>query len=232
MQKELIFHQLFEKESSTYTYLLGDGLTREAIIIDPVLETVDRDLKLIEDLGLKLKYIFETHVHADHITGSGTLRKKTGAKICVNSAYNIECADLQLNEGDELNFGQNVITAMTTPGHTAGCMTYKLYDMVFTGDTLLVRGCGRTDFQDGCCEKLFNSVREKLFTLPDETIVYPAHDYKGFTSTTIGDEKKLNPRLNVNINQEQFSDIMKNLNLAYPKKIKESVPANLHCGIV
>lgn len=231
MKPEIIFNQLFEKESSTYTYLIGDSVSREAIIIDPVVEMVERDLKLLGELGLKLKYILDTHVHADHITGSGELKKRTGAKICINAAYEMSCPDIFLKDGQVLSFGSFEITAISTPGHTKGCMAFHFKNMIFTGDALLVRGCGRTDFQDGSSEKLFMSVREKLFSLPDETIVYPAHDYKGFTSTSIGLEKKNNPRLNLSLAQNDFVKIMAELHLAYPQKIQEAVPANLLCGI-
>lgn len=232
MESEMIFYQLFEKETSTYTYLLGDPETKEAVLIDPVLETVDRDIHLIQELGLKLKYVLDTHVHADHITGSGEIRKKTGAKIGVSAEYNITCPDLKLNDGDEVRFGKYVIKVIHTPGHTNGCLSYQTGNKIFTGDALLVRSCGRTDFQAGSSEKLFHSVRDRIFKLPDDTVVYPAHDYKGFTKSQVGVEKKLNPRLNLNISKEQFIDIMANLKLPYPAKIKESVPANLQCGLL
>ena len=228
---DLIFHQLFEKETSTYTYLIADPQTREAVIIDPVIETVDRDVKLISELDLKLKYVLDTHVHADHVTASGELRKRTGAKVGVSSAYDLSCPDLHLEDNQELPLGKMTIKVINTPGHTSGCITYKIGNMIFTGDALLIRGCGRTDFQEGSSNKLFNSVREKLFTLPDETIVYPAHDYKGFTSTTVGLEKRLNPRLKLDINNDEFNTIMANLKLPYPKKIDEAVPANIQCGL-
>jgi len=232
MESQIIFYQLFEKETSTYTYLLGDPDTKEAVLIDPVIETVDRDVKLIEELGLKLKYILDTHVHADHITGSGEIRNRTGAKIGVSSAYNITCPDLQLNDQDEIHFGKHVIKVIHTPGHTSGCLSYQVGNMVFTGDALLVRSCGRTDFQGGSSEQLFHSVRDRIFSLSDETIIYPAHDYKGFTKSQVGVEKKLNPRLNLDIKKDEFIEIMANLKLPYPNKIKESVPANLQCGIL
>lgn len=231
MEDNLIFHQLFEKETSSYTYLLGDAETKEAILIDPVVEMVERDLQLIKDLDLKLKYILDTHVHADHITASGELRNRTGAKTGLSSAYDMACPDLHIEDGQEIKFGPFIIKAIHTPGHTSGCLSYQLGDKVFTGDALLIRGCGRTDFQEGSSEKLFHSVREKLFLLPETTIVYPAHDYKGFMKTSIGVEKRLNPRLNTNISKEKFIDIMENLKLAYPKKIQEAVPANLQCGL-
>ena len=232
MKSNLIFYQLFEKETSTYTYLIGDPLTKEAILIDPVIEMVDRDTKLLNELDLKLKYILDTHVHADHVTSSGELRKRTGAKVGVSSAYDLSCADLHLEDGQELKLGEHTIKVIHTPGHTSGCLTYQLGDMIFTGDALLIRGCGRTDFQEGSSEKLFSSVREKLFNLPDETIIYPGHDYKGLTKSTIAQEKKWNSRLNTSISKVEFINIMKNLKLAQPKKIDEAVPANLVCGIV
>ncbi len=231
MNEDMIFYQLFEKETSTYTYLLADADSKEAILIDPVLEMVERDLQLIGDLKLNLKFILDTHVHADHISASGELRTKTGAKIGLSSVYDLACTDLHLEDGQEIKFGRFTVKVIHTPGHTSGCLSYLIENMVFTGDALLVRGCGRTDFQEGSSDKLFHSVREKIFSLSDNTAVYPAHDYKGFTKTLIGLEKKFNPRLNLEISKEKFVEIMKNLKLPYPKKIKESVPANLQCGL-
>ena len=227
----MIFHQLFEKESSTYTYLLADADSKEAVIIDPVLETVERDFKLITELGLTLKYILDTHVHADHITSSGELRKRTGAKIALSAVYGLGCPDLALEDGQELKFGKHSLKAIHTPGHTSGCMTYQVENKLFTGDALLIRGCGRTDFQEGSAEQLFNSVREKIFKHPEDFMIYPAHDYKGFTSTRIGDEMKLNPRLKMSVSKDEFIQIMDNLHLDYPKKIQQAVPANQTCGI-
>lgn len=231
MQHGLIFFQLFEKESSTYTYLLGDPVSTEAVLIDPVHETVERDLKLISDLGLKLKYVLETHVHADHITGSGEIRNRTGAQIALNAAYGAACTDIALTEGKELSFGQHKVKALATPGHTVGCVTYSIQNMLFTGDALLIRGCGRTDFQGGSSEALFHSVRDKIFAHPDDFYIYPAHDYKGFTRTTVGIEKKLNPRLKLENSMDDFVKIMSELKLDYPKKIQVAVPANMQCGL-
>ena len=231
MQNSLIFYQLFEKESSTYTYLLGDVKSADAVIIDPVQETVERDLKLISDLGLKLKYILETHVHADHVTGSGLLRNRTGAQIVLGAANKSECADIAFKDHDRISFGSHSITGLATPGHTKGCMTYHLDNMLFTGDALLIRGCGRTDFQEGSSETLFHSVRDKIFSFPDDTYIYPAHDYKGFTRSTVGMEKKLNPRLKLENSEEDFVKIMADLKLDYPKKIQVAVPSNMQCGL-
>lgn len=230
MNKEISLFQFQEPESSTYTYVLADVESREAVIIDPVIETVERDVHFIHSRGLRLKYILDTHLHADHITGSGELRNRTGAKIALSSVYHLSCPDIALNDGDELPFGSFKIKAISTPGHTAGCMSFLVEGMLFTGDCLLIRGCGRTDFQDGNSRELFHSVRDKLFSLPNDTIIYPAHDYKGKTSSTVGEEKRENPRLNLSVSEEDFVTLMENLNLAYPKKILEAVPANKLCG--
>lgn len=230
MNKDIIFHQLFEPESSTYTYIIADKKTKQAAIIDPVLETVDRDLKLINELGLNLQYVLDTHIHADHITGAGEIRKRTSAKTAVSQNANVDCVDIPLEDGQELLLGDKKITVISTPGHTNTCLTYAFEGAIFTGDALLIRGCGRTDFQQGSSDKLFESVREKLFKLPDETVIYPGHDYRGFTSSTVGLEKAHNPRLNLSISKDEFKRIMSELKLANPKKIHEAVPANLACG--
>lgn len=227
---QIIFHQMFEAESSTYTYLIADKKTKEAAIIDPVLETVDRDIKLIEELGLKLVYVLDTHIHADHITGAAEIRKRLGAKTGVSFDANVSCVDIPLEDGQELLLGDKVIKVIATPGHTDTCLTYAFEGMIFTGDALLIRTCGRTDFQQGSSEKLFSSVRDKLFQLPGETKVYPAHDYRGHTSSTVDAEKKFNTRLNETISLAEFKKIMSELKLANPKKIHEAVPANLACG--
>ena len=231
MGSDIIFHQLYESESSTYTYLIADKKTREAAIIDPVLETIERDLKLIKELDLKLMYILDTHIHADHITGAGILRKRTQAKTAVSEDAHVDCIDIPLTDGQELFLGDKKIKAISTPGHTNTCLTYLFEGMLFTGDALLIRGCGRTDFQQGSAEKLFNSVHDKLYKLADDTVIYPAHDYHGQTSTTIGLEKKFNPRLGQDKSENEFKKIMAELKLANPKKIHEAVPANLACGL-
>lgn len=230
VNSNIIFHQLFEPESSTYTYIIADKKTKEAAIIDPVLETVDRDLKLIDELGLKLIYALDTHIHADHITGAGELRKRLGIKTAVSSAAEVACVDIPLDDGQELLLGDKTIKVIATPGHTNTCLTYAFEGMIFTGDALLIRSCGRTDFQQGDSAKLYHSVREKLFKLPEDTVIYPGHDYRGHTSSTVGSEKRHNARLNERISLDDFKKIMSELKLANPKKIHEAVPANLACG--
>jgi sulfur dioxygenase len=227
----MIFYQLIDSETSTYTYLLADEMTKEAVIIDTVLENVDRDLKLISEMGLNLKYIIDTHIHADHITGSGEIRKITGAKTAISSEALVPCADLALKGGDEIKFGKYSLKAIATPGHTNSCMSFLIDGMIFTGDVLLIHGTGRTDFQQGDPKKMYESINDKIFTLPNETIIYPAHDYKGLTYTTVELEKKFNPRIGNNRTLAEFTEIMNNLKLAQPKKIDIAVPANKLCGL-
>jgi glyoxylase-like metal-dependent hydrolase (beta-lactamase superfamily II) len=226
----VIFYQLFDLESSTYTYLVGDAVSKEAALIDPVLECMERDLKLVNDLGLTLKYVLDTHVHADHITGAGEIRARTGAKsgICAKAA--VDCADLALADGARLYLGQKCIVAIATPGHTNTCMSFLFEGAVFTGDALLIRATGRTDFQQGSAARLYESISKILFMLPENTMVYPGHDYNGQTSSTIGLEKKYNPRIHSGTSEAEFLEIMANLKLSDPKKMKEAVPANLMCG--
>ncbi|KAJ8289706.1 hypothetical protein GJAV_G00004350 [Gymnothorax javanicus] len=229
--KSLIFRQLFESVSCTYTYLLGDEESREAVLIDPVLETVDRDVKLIEELGLTLKVAANTHCHADHITGTGLLKKKVyGCKSAI-SRLSGAAADILLSEGEHITFGKHALIVRETPGHTDGCVTYVLHDesMAFTGDALLIRGCGRTDFQQGCAKRLYESVHKRIFTLPGHCLLYPAHDYKGQTVSTVTEERKFNPRLTKTL--DEFVNIMNNLNLPKPAQIDIAVPANLVCGL-
>ncbi|XP_020233620.1 persulfide dioxygenase ETHE1 homolog, mitochondrial [Cajanus cajan] len=235
----LLFRQLFEKESSTYTYLLADAShpQKPALLIDPVDRTVDRDLSLIEQLGLKLVYAMNTHVHADHVTGTGLIKSKVPDVKSVISKASGATADLYVEPGDKVHFGDLFLEVRATPGHTKGCVTYVTGDtpgqpqprMAFTGDTLLIRGCGRTDFQGGSSEQLYKSIHSQIFTLPKSTLIFPAHDYKGFTVSTVGEEMQYNPRLTKD--EETFKNIMANLNLSYPKMIDVAVPANMVCGI-
>ncbi|GAB2236216.1 hypothetical protein Droror1_Dr00027955 [Drosera rotundifolia] len=238
-KKKLLFRQLFEKESSTYTYLLADAShpDKPALLIDPVDRTGDRDLSLARDLGLKLIYAMNTHVHADHVTGSGLIKSKVpGVKSIISKASNA-VADIHVGPGDIIRFGDLFLEVRPTPGHTSGCVTYVTGDapdqpqprMAFTGDALLIRGCGRTDFQGGSSSLLYHSVYSQIFTLPKDTLLYPAHDYKGFTVSTVGEEMEYNPRLTKD--EETFKDIMKNLNLSYPKMMDIAVPANMVCGL-
>ncbi|MEW5852589.1 MAG: MBL fold metallo-hydrolase [Myxococcota bacterium] len=225
----MLFRQLFDQESSTYTYLLADPTTHEAVLIDPVREQVERDLRLIRELGLTLKYVLETHVHADHVTAAGLLREQTGA-LTVASEVGAPCVDLKLRHGDVLRVGNVAITALATPGHTDDGMSFHVNGMVFTGDTLLVRGCGRSDFQNGNPYQLHDSITRVLFALPDDTVVYPGHDYKGFTSTSIREEKLFNPRVAAKT-RDEFVAIMNGLGLPPPRKLREAVPANRACGM-
>lgn len=225
-----LFRQLFDPESSTYTYIIADEESREAVIIDSVKTHKDSYLELLDELGLKLRWILETHVHADHITAAGELRDDTGATTAVGVNCGAECAMRQLQDGDKLEFGGEVIEVINTPGHTAGSVSYLWRDRVFTGDALLIGGCGRTDFQEGSAKTLYHSVTERLFTLPGETLVYPGHDYKGRTVSSIAEERNTNPRL-ADKSMEEFVEIMDNLNLARPKLIDEAVPANKVCGM-
>lgn len=230
MTAGLFFRQLFESESSTYTYLLADRASKEAILIDPVYETAERDWRLINELGFSLKYIFETHVHADHVTGAAQLKKRCAAKTVVGEGSKIACADILVKDEQVFTFGAFKIRAMATPGHTDSCTSYVVEDMVFTGDALLIRGTGRTDFQQGSSPRLYQSIMKKLFTLPDSTLVYPAHDYTGTTASSIGEEKKLNPRVGNGKSEADFVSIMSALELTPPKKIHIALPANLKCG--
>ena len=222
-------HQFFDAESSTYTYVLVDPDSRDAVMIDPVDTQFDVYSALLDREGLRLRYVLETHTHADHITGSSLLRESTGAQAAAPLACGIVTADLQLEDGEALRFGGETIRALHTPGHTAGSMSYRWRDAVFTGDSLLIGGCGRTDFQSGDAGALFDSITQKLFALPDATTVYPGHDYKGRTSSTIGDEKRDNPRL-ARRTREAFIQLMSELRLPRPRMMDVAVPANLRSG--
>jgi len=228
----LTFRQLFDPQSSTYTYLLADPATRQAILIDPVFEQVRRDVALIEELGLKLLWTLDTHVHADHVTGAWLLRERLGSRIAVGAASGAEGADRAIEPGGRVVFGKRYLEARATPGHTNGCLTYVLDDRsrAFTGDAVLIRGCGRTDFQQGSARMLYRSVREQIYSLPDDCLIYPAHDYRGLTSSSVGEERRYNPRLGEAVGEGDFVGYMENLGLAHPKQMEVAVPANLQCG--
>ncbi|WP_016952604.1 MBL fold metallo-hydrolase [Anabaena sp. PCC 7108] len=226
----MLFRQLFDPETSTYTYLIADLVRKEAILVDPVLEQVKRDRTLLKELGLTLKYCLETHIHADHITGTGKLREMTGCLGVVPAHAHAACADRFINDGEILALGNVNIEAIAIPGHTNSHNAYLVNGThLLTGDGLLIRGCGRTDFQSGNAGVMYDAITKKLFTLSDQTLVYPGHDYKGQTVSTIGEEKQWNSRL-VGKNRDQFIELMANLNLPNPKKIMEAVPANQRCG--
>ncbi|MEY3012949.1 MAG: hypothetical protein RIT45_1684 [Pseudomonadota bacterium] len=230
----MLFRQLFHPDTSTYTYLLADEATREAVLIDPVRDTIDRDVELIDQLGLKLLYTLETHVHADHVTSSGLLRHRLGSRSVVSEHGGAGCADILVKDGDTIRFGNHALEARHTPGHTNGDITYVCNNlkMAFTGDTLLIRGCGRTDFQQGDASALYHSVNDKIFTLPDDCQLYPGHDYKGRTVTTVREEKLFNPRLGGGKTESEFVALMNELKLAKPARIDVAVPANLRCGLL
>ena len=226
----MIFRQLFDPISSTYTYLLGDEETGKAVLVDPVLPAWQRDLRLLRELGLELAYTVETHVHADHITSARRLRRETGSRIVYPAVNHPPCIDERMEEGKPLQVGGLRIDGLYTPGHTDDHFSYLVDGKVLTGDALLIDGCGRTDFQNGDADTLYRSVREKLFQLPGDTLVYPCHDYQGRRVSNIAQEKQRNPRLGGERTVEEFRALMANLNLPYPKFIDFAVPGNRACG--
>jgi sulfur dioxygenase len=228
----LIFRQLFDPQSGSYSYLLADPARAEAILIDPVFEQARRDMALIRELDLTLLATVETHVHADHVTGAGFLRRRLKSKVAVPAGSGVEGADLYLSQGDQIKFGSRFLETRATPGHTRACKTYVLDNetMGFTGDCLLIRGSGRTDFQGGDARTLYRSVRTQIFTLPDSCLLYPAHDYRGLTVTSVAEEARYNPRLGGALSENDFAGFMANLKLGHPKKLDIAVPANLRCG--
>lgn len=228
----LIFRQLFDPQSSTYTYLLGDVRSREAVLIDTVFEQARRDAALLSELDLRLNCTLETHVHADHVTGAWILKRQFGSWIAAAQSSGAEGADRYLAQGDKIEFGKRHLQVRATPGHTNGCLTYVLDDesMAFTGDCLLIRGSGRTDFQQGDPHALYRSVHTQILTLPRNCLLYPAHDYRGLTVTSVAEEQRFNPRLGGEIGEADFAGYMDNLHLPHPKQIDVAVPANLKCG--
>ena len=227
----MIFRQLFEPLSSTYTYLLGDEESRQAILIDPVIAAMQRDLAEVHRLGLTLAYTVETHIHADHITAALEMKRAVGSKIAAPAHDRLPCTDVGIEEGKPFQVGAIILQPLHTPGHTDGHFAYLMNNQVFSGDALLIEGCGRTDFQNGDADALYKSVHEKLFSLPDETLVYPAHDYKACFVSSIAEEKKRNPRLGGDKTLEEFRHIMANLQLPYPQFIDHAVPGNRQCGV-
>ncbi|MDO8300130.1 MBL fold metallo-hydrolase [Lacisediminimonas sp.] len=227
----MIFRQLFEPLSSTYTYLLGCEETGQAVLIDPVILSIERDLDELARHGLQLAFTLDTHIHADHITAALELRQKLGSRIAGPAFDQLPCTDVGVEEGKPFMVGSLTLSPLHTPGHTDGHFSYLLGDRVFTGDALLIDGCGRTDFQNGDADALFHSVREKLFALPDECVVYPGHDYQQRRVTSIGQEKQRNPRLGMDKSLPEFREIMASLGLAYPSFIDHAVPGNRLCGV-
>jgi len=226
----MIFRQLFDSVSGTYTYLLASRTGGEALIIDPVLEKVERYLQLISELDLKLVKAVDTHLHADHITGLGALRDRTQCITVMGDRSNVDVVSMRVSEGDRLKIEGIALDVLYTPGHTDDSYSFRMADRVFTGDTLLIRGTGRTDFQNGDPRAQYDSIFNKLLKLPDDTLLFPAHDYKGDTVSTIGEEKACNPRLQVK-SVDQYVDLMNNLHLPNPKMMDVAVPANLHMGL-
>jgi sulfur dioxygenase len=228
-----MFRQLFDPVSSTYSYLLADVASRDALLIDPVYEQARRDTALIRELGLTLRCTVETHVHADHVTAAWRLRQDLGSQIVVGARSGAEGADRYVAHGESIPFGNRAITVRDTPGHTAGCISLVTQDhqMAFTGDCLLVRGCGRTDFQGGDAHALYRSIHEQIFTLPDTCLLYPGHDYRGNTVTSVAEERAFNPRLGGRLSESDFVGYMQNLGLPHPKQIDVAVPANRQCGL-
>lgn len=226
----MIFKQLFEPISSTYTYLLGCEETGTALLIDPVLPSWERDVAEVNRFGLKLAYTVDTHIHADHITSAIKLKQETGSKIVNPALDRLPCTDVGIEEGKSFQMGSIVLEPRHTPGHTDNHFCYVLNGRVFTGDALLIDGCGRTDFQNGDAAKLYDSIHGKLFSLPDDQLVYPAHDYNGRRVSSIAQEKARNPRLGGK-SREEFIRIMANLKLAYPKFIDYALPGNRQCGV-
>jgi glyoxylase-like metal-dependent hydrolase (beta-lactamase superfamily II) len=228
LEKTMLTRQLFDPASSSFSYLVIDEPSGQAALIDPVREQLERDLTLVRELGAQLRYVLETHTHADHITSAAALAQRTGA-ITGASELGAACAQLHLRDGDTLQLGTTAIRTLATPGHTSDSLSFHVHRHIFTGDTLLVRGTGRTDFQNGDALTLYESITNKLFALPNETLVWPGHDYQGHRVSSIGEERRYNPRL-AGKSRQEFAAIMRELKLAPPKLLRVAVPANLDCG--
>ncbi len=223
-----IFKQLFDEPTSTFTYLIADEQTKSALLIDPVHEQFDRDMSVLAELGLTLKYVLETHVHADHITGGGRLRHATSAEFVAGKGTGLDCADRLIANGETIQMDSISIHALATPGHTDGCTSYRWEDRLFTGDTILIDACGRTDFQQGSPESLYRSIQQ-LLAFPDETLIYPGHDYNGKRVSSVGQEQTINPYI-AGLDLAAFVAKMQALNLPKPHRIDVAVPANVLCG--
>jgi len=234
MFEDLIFRQLFDAVSSTYTYLLGDPHSRQAVIIDTVFEQHFRDRALIEELGLELIVALDTHCHADHVTGAWLMQQATHCRIGISKRYGdaVQGADLRLDHGDRVHFGKRHLEVRATPGHTDGCITYVTDDhrMAFTGDCLLIRGAGRCDFQQGDAHTLYRSITEQIFTLPDDCLIFPGHDYSGRTMSSVREERMHNPRIGGHADERDFVGFMENLHLAHPKHLAVALPGNQRSG--
>jgi len=230
----MLFRQLFERESSTYTYLIGCEETGQCVLIDPVLETAERDLAVVQELGLRLAMTIETHIHADHVSSAGRLRSLTGCKVAYPAMEGLVCADFGIKEGEPITIGSLSLRPLYTPGHTDTHHSFLLEDgghsRVFTGDALLIDGCGRTDFQNGSADALYRSIHCKILSLPGDCLVYPAHDYQHRHVSTVAQERERNPRVGNGKTLAEFVEIMTSLDLPYPKKIDVAVPANFLCG--
>src|SRR5436189_2666149 len=226
----MIFRQLFDSVSSTYTYIIASRRGGEALIIDPVLEKVDRYVQLVDELDLRLVKAVDTHLHADHITGLGALRDRTHCVTVMGERSKVDVVSMRLSEGDKLTIEGLALDVLYTPGHTDDSYSFLMRDRVFTGDTLLLRGTGRTDFQNGDPRAQYDSIFNKLLKLPEDTLLFPAHDYKGETVSTIGEEKAFNPRLQVN-SADEYAELMNNLKLPNPKMMDVAVPANMKVGL-
>ncbi|MEN9848887.1 MAG: hypothetical protein RL368_1627 [Pseudomonadota bacterium] len=228
----MIFKQLFEEISCSYTYLLACPLTKEAVLIDPVLDTFERDLNVLADLNLSLRYSIETHLHADHLTSASALKTRLGSKIAAPASEKLRCVDVGMQEGEALQIGSVLIHALHTPGHTANHHAYMVDNgtqlMIFSGDTLLIDSCGRTDFATGDPKDLYHSIWNKIFTLPDETLIYPGHDYEGRHVSSVAQEKQRNPRFT--LSEAEFLEVMQNIKASPPQQMHKAIPANLACG--